>query len=85
MAQSKRDRKISNARRLYKIVAGELNPNDPRKESNSQNAMRGFRTVCDWLFEVVEEQQREIEQLERESAPLIKPQPPGKKAGCFDV
>lgn len=85
MPRSKIDRKIGGARRLYQIAAGEMEPHDARKESNLLNAARGFRCVSDWLFEVIEEQRREIERLERESAPLVKSQPKGVKAGCFDV
>lgn len=41
--------------------------------------------ACEQYEAIVKAQQREIARLERELAPMVKSQPRGVKAGCFDV
>ena len=62
------EKQILDARRRYKLCEREINPGDWRKESSPLNAARGFRSICDLLFAIVEEQRRQIEQLQRSSS-----------------
>lgn len=81
MTENEIKKRIEEAQRLYKTATRERE----RTEGDAEYAADAFREVCDRLITVIGGLQGRIEQLEREAAPLVKPQPKGVKAGCFDI
>jgi hypothetical protein len=82
------EKSYADAFRLYQIAVRE----QAHLEGNAEYVSNGFREAARRLLAVAASQRseikrlnREIGRLEREAAPLIKPQPKGVKEGCFDV
>ena len=59
--------------------------NEAMDYSPNGKAIKSLVAACVGLLRIVEEQQKQIERLERDSAPLVKPQPKDVKAGPFSV